>query len=162
MTQNGAKRTHNRRTRGPRGAILNTPHSVLKDFSFPGGSRYGHPDRNLQRKNTGNLHGEGFSKLQICKADFIFFPFQFGRILKPILLRNLFSHGTHGKQGKHGEHGKHGTHEASTWQARSFRLLDAGCWLLVADCWWLAAVCWLLSAGCWLLVAGCWLLAAGC
>ena len=69
-----AKRTHNRRTGGPRGAILNTPHSVLKDLSFRGGSRYGHPDRNLQRKNTGNLHGEGFSKLQICKADFYSFP----------------------------------------------------------------------------------------
>ena len=73
-TQNGAKRTHNRRTGGPRGAILNTPHSVLKDFSFRGWSRYGHPDRNLQCKNTGNLHGEGFSKLQIWKADFYSFP----------------------------------------------------------------------------------------
>ena len=53
---------------------MNTPHSVLKDFSFRGGSRYGHPARNLHRKNTGNLHGEGFQKLQICNANLYSFP----------------------------------------------------------------------------------------
>jgi len=53
---------------------LNTTHSVLKDFAFRGCSRHELPDRNLQCKNAGILHGEGFSKLQIFKADFYLVP----------------------------------------------------------------------------------------
>ena len=99
---------------------MNTPHSVLKDFSFRGGSRYGLPDRNLQRKNTGNLHGEGSQKLHICITDLYSFLIPIWTAFEANFIKKLCSHGTHGKQGKHGEHGKHGTHEASTWQTRSF------------------------------------------